>query len=319
MEFNSKIAVFGAGGLIGSEIVEILKGRSYGNVLPCRHEELELENQMAVNKYFEIQKPDFVFFCAVRSVTDFESNKCIDASEMYSNIMMQLNVMEAARNHHVKKAIFLGSAMLYPWNNEHENEKLQENLLCDFRINQYRESMKSTVLSKFVSMKMCEYYHRQYGSRFLYVIPTHIYGRLHNRKNLYFLENLVIDLCKAKTEGIDKIKMNVFGEGKAKKQILHVNDCADAIITLMNKYEEYSEPVNIGTEEYESWSTIIEKICRIIDYDGEVIFNSERQERLENRLCSIDKLLQLGWKPKIDMDTGLRELCAECMECNRRD
>ena len=317
MKCDANIVVFGSGGLIGSEIVKTLQKLSYSNITSCSHEDLELLNQAKVNLFFKEKQPQYIFFCAVKAITNFDSGHCIDAAEMYSNIMMQFNVMEAARMYNVKKAIFLGSAMLYPWNNEHQNELLCESLLEDFRINQFRDSMKSTVLSKFVTMKMCQYYYQQYGSNFIYAIPTHIYGGLKNRKHLYFLENLVIELCEAKLNNKNSIKLDIYGEGKARKQILHVQDCANAIITLMKYYENYLEPVNIGTNQYESWSSIVEKICEIINYKGEITFNVDKPERLENRLCSIEKLTHLGWSPKIDIDNGLRCLCNEYLQSKR--
>lgn len=311
MEKNSKIIVFGAGGLIGSEIVNLLKIQDYSNVIACTHNELDLENQAAVKAYFCSHKPNYIFFCAVKSITNFDTEKCIDAAEMYSNIIMQLNVMEAARINNVHKAIFLGSAMLYPWNDEHENELLQEKYIEDFRIMQYRDSMKSTVLSKFVSMKLCQYYYKQYGCKYIYAIPTHIYGNFKERKNLYFLETMVQDLCDAKLSGKKEIFIDIFGEGKARKQILHVKDCAEAIILSLDKYEDFWEPINIGSEKPETWSSIVKIICQLIGYDGKVIFNSERKENLSNRICSINKIKNLGWTQKISMEDGLRDLCKE--------
>ena len=127
----------------------------------------------------------------------------------------------------------------------------------------------------------------------------------------------MIDLCDAKMYEKKEIFLDIFGEGVAKKQILHVNDCAKALITLMIAHEDYSEPVNVGTEDYESWSDIVEKICNIIDYHGKIRFNSERRERLENRLCDIKKLTTKGWKPQINMEEGLKGLCEEYFTMKR--
>lgn len=316
MEKNAKIVVFGARGLIGKEIVKELLANSFTNVFPCGHEQLELINQAAVNTFFEVNKPEYIFFCATRSITNFETGECIDAVEMYSNIIMQLNVMEAARIYGVKKAAFLGSAMLYPWTDKYNNILLNEDLLDDFNITQYRPSMKSTVLSKYVSMKMCHYYYAQYGCKYIYAIPTHIYGGFANRKNLYFLEDIVINLCNAKKNNEEVVKLDIFGEGKAKKQILHVSDCANAIITAMEKYEDYSLPINIGSQEIVSWSDVVREVCQIIDYKGKVLFNTEHQERMENRICDIRRLESLGWKQQISIHDGLESLCEEWFQTN---
>lgn len=316
MNKDSKIVVFGAGGLIGGEIVSQLIRNGYEDVVACNHKMLDITNQSAVNSYMSQIKPQYVFFCAVRAITDFENGEVVDAVEAYSNIMMQLNVMEACRVCNVKKAVFLGSAMLYPWDMNHQNEPLSEELLENFDINKYRPSMRSTVLSKYVGMKMCQYYNSQYGTSFIYAVPTHIYGGFKNRKNLYFLERIVSDICDAKLNGIDEIYLDVFGEGKALKQFLHVSDCADAIITIMNCYEDIMSPINIASDEPESWSTIVKMICEITGYNGIIKFNSERQENMANRLCSTTKLnkLQRGGVTKISMKKGLEQLINEYIE-----
>lgn len=316
MNKDAKIVVFGAGGLIGGEIVSHLIRNGYHDVIACNHKMLDLINQSAVNSYMSQTKPQYVFFCAVRAITDFENGEVIDAVEAYSNIMMQLNMMEACRIYEVKKAVFLGSAMLYPWDMDHQDELLNEDLLEDFAINKYRPSMRSTVLSKFVGMKMCQYYNSQYGTSFIYAVPTHIYGGFKNRKNLYFLEHIVSDICDAKLNGIDEIYLDVFGEGKALKQFLHVSDCADAIITIMNCYEDVMNPINVTSDEPESWSSIVKMICEITGYNGNIKFNSEKQENMANRLCSTTKMSKLrqGGVTRISMKNGLEQLINEYMK-----
>lgn len=313
MDKESRIVVLGAGGLIGSEIVTQLKKNSYLSVKKSLHRELDLTNQLAVECFFEREKPEYVFFCAVNTITDFEKTNCINAVELYSNVMMQFNVMEAARKHGVKKAVFLGSAMLYPWTDVHGDDKWKEELLDEFSFLQYRPSMQSTVLSKFVSMKACQYFFEQYGSHYVYAIPSHIYGGYSGRKNLFFLERLVMDLCRAKVENKRSIQLDVFGDGKAKKQILHVSDCARAIITIIDCYEDYTTPINIASKEETCWNSIVQKVCSFLDYHGEVVFNSEHEERMENRICNVERLYNLGWKQEIELDYGLKLLCDECL------
>lgn len=318
MNSEEKIVVFGAGGLIGGEIVTQLKLLGYDNVIASRHCTLDLINQKDVNSFFALEKPKYVFFCAVRAITDFESSKNVDGVEAYSNIMMQLNVMEACRIFDVEKAVFLGSAMLYPWNCDQQEERLSENLLENFGIKNYRASMQSTVLSKFLCMKMCEFYNLQYNTKFIYTIPTHIYGGFKGRKNLYFLENMVSSICDAKLSGASELYIDVFGEGKAKKQFLHVRDCADAIIAVMDKYEDYSAPINIASDVPESWSSITDLICDASGWHGVVKFNKEHKENMANRLCSTEKIMSLGWRQKISMCEGIRELVDEYMSMKGR-
>ena len=313
MNKDSRITIFGAGGLIGRTISEQLKNSDYTNVISCTHQDLELTNQRAVHQFFQENAPQYVFFCAVKSITNFESDNRPDAEELQNNLLMMCHVAECAQKYSVEKAVFLGSAMLYPWDENHTG-LLTEDLLERPNLQQYRLSMESAVLSKYVGMKLCQYYQRQYGCNFVYVIPAHIYGGFANRKNLYFLEKMVQSICAAKINGADSLYLDVFGEGKALKQFLHVKDCADAIIKVMQSYEDYGVPINIASDKPESWSSIVQIICEIVNYKGRVNFNSARKENLTNRLCSTEKLKSLGWKQKITMRAGLELLCKEYME-----
>ena len=250
----------------------------------------------------------------MKSITDFESDNRPDAEELQSNLLMICHVVECAQKYLTKKAVFLGSAMLYPWEENHKGLLTEESLLERPNLQKYRISMESAVLSKYVSMKLCQYYQQQYGCNFVYVIPAHIYGGFANRKNLYFLEKIVQSICAAKIRNADSLYLDVFGEGKALKQFLHVKDCADAIIKVMQFYEDYGVPINIASNKPESWSSIVQMICEIVNYKGRINFNSARKEDLTNRLCSTEKLKSMGWKQKITMKAGLESLCKEYME-----
>jgi len=316
MERNSKICVIGIG-LIGRKITELLLRNGYENVLACSHSELELLDQQAVNGYFKKHRPEYVFFCAVKAITDFESGAVGDGEEAYSNIMMQCNVIQAAYASGVKKMVMLGSAMLYPWNIQEKYERLDESQLEKFNLSGYRDSMQATVLSKLVGLKLCEYYHRQYGSNFIYCLPAHIYGGFAGRKNLYFLERLVMDICDAQAEKKTELSLDVFGEGKAQKQFLHVDDCAEAIIRVMEAHEASGGAVNICGDEVSCWKGIIDEICLATGYSGNIRFHSERKENMTNRLCSAEKLKSLGWEPKISMREGIRMLCREYIQSKK--
>jgi GDP-L-fucose synthase len=316
MELNSKICVIGIG-LIGRKIVEQLSKAGYRNVIPCCHSDLELLDQQAVNCYFIEQKPEYVFFCAVKAITDFESGNVGDAEEAYSNIMMQCNIIHAAQACSVKKMVVLGSAMLYPWNIREEYEWLDESQLEEFNMPGYRDSMQAIVLGKLVGLKLCQYYHRQYGSNLIYCLPTHIYGGFAGRRNLYFLERLVMDICDAKTEKKEELYLDVFGEGKAQKQFLHADDCARAIIRVMEAYEGPDVAVNICSDEISCWKSIIDDICQETGYSGNINFSSSRQENMANRLCSSQKLKDLDWRPQISIQEGIKMLCREYIQSKK--
>lgn len=317
MEKSAIILVFGSGGLIGGKIVTQLCEAGYQHVIPCGHSQLDLADQQATRAFMRETKPDYLFFCAVKAITDFESGAVGDAEELYTNSMMACNVMQAAYEFGVKKAVFLGSAMLYPWNLAPVPDRLNEELLEQFNLQGYSASMQSAVLSKLFLYKLCQFYNKQYGCRFIYCLPAHIYGGFSGRRNLYFTERLVMDICDAKQAKKDSLFLDVFGKGEAKKNLLHVDDCADAIITVMNRYEGEDTAVNIASNEFVTWRQVVDMLCEITGYQGNISFHAERKENLTNRLCSAEKLDALGWKPKITMYEGLQRLCHEYMRMEK--
>lgn len=311
MEKNAKILVLGAGGLIGGKIADRLRADGYANVVSCNHKQLDLTEQAAVRAYFAQKRPEYVFFCAVKSIPDFNVDTVGDADELSENSMMVCNTMECCKSFHVRKAVFLGSAMLYPWNLEPYPERLTEDLLEAYNLRGYSKAMESAVLSKLFAYKLCLFYRHQYGCDFLYCLPTHIYGGFTDRRNLYFTERMVIDMCAAAHEGAAELFLDVFGQGIAKKNLLHVEDCADAIIAVMDRYNGDDAAVNIASDEIVTWSMIVELLREITGYRGKIRFNAERKENLMPRLCSCEKIKALGWSPKYNMSKGLRELCSE--------
>lgn len=206
----------------------------------------------------------------------------------------------------------LGSAMLYPWNIPIENNVLHENQLEHFNLQGYRPSMHAAVIGKMVALKLCEYYNKQYETKFIYCLPTHIYGGFSERKSLYLLERLVMQICDAKLENRNELFLDIFGKGIAKKQFLHVDDCANAVITVMENYECTDYPaINIGSSEISCWKSIVDAICNTVGYNGKIQFNSERSENMANRICSIDELTKIGWAQQISMQQGITMLCNE--------
>ena len=316
MEKQSNVLVIGKG-LIGNKIYEQLLEHGYLNVTVTTHSDLELLSQAEVNAYFEKHRPEYVFFCAVKSITDFESGQVGDADELYMNVLMQCNIIEAARVYGVKKMILLGSAMLYPWNLGQE-EPMEETCLEKFNLPGYRSPMHAAVIGKFVAMKLCQYYNKQYGIEFIYCLPSHIYGGFAGRKNLYLLERLVMDICDAKSEGKHDLFLDIFGEGISQKQFLHVDDCASAIICIMERYHpDELCTINVGSFETCCWKSIVENIQELVHYDGTIRFNSDRKENMANRISSVEKLRVLGWTPKISIKDGLRQLCSEYQNIKR--
>lgn len=311
MERQSKILILGAGGLIGGKIATQLQEQGFKQVIACTHFDLELTDQNAVRNFFQKIRPEYVFFCAVKAITDFSAGQVGDAEELEDNLLMVDYTMQACRDYGVKRAIFLGSAMLYPWNIEPMPEQYTEDMLEHFNLKGYSRSMESAVLSKLLTYKLCHYYRRQYSCDFLYCLPVHIYGGFMGRKNLYFIERLVMEICDAKLQNRPEVFLDVYGQGTARKSILHVVDCASALLAVMESYRGDSIAVNIASEETTCWREIVEAICKILDYQGKVYFNTEKRENTLSRICDVQKLNALGWKPYYTVESGLMSICQE--------
>lgn len=314
MDRQSKILIIGAGGLIGGRIALQLQERGFTNVTACRHSDLDLLDQAAVAAYIRNLCPEYVFFCAVRTITDFSAGQVGDAEELEDNLLMTVNTLRSCRACGVKRMIFLGSAMLYPWNISPEPERYTEEMLEDFNLKGYSRSMEAAVLSKLLTYKLCCYSRRQFGTDILFCLPIHIYGGFAGRKNFFLIERLVMEICEAKLRNEPALRLDVYGKGIARKEFLHVDDCADAVITLMERYQGDDIVVNIAPEETTCLSEIVKTICKIIDYHGDISFNSEKHENLTARISDCNKLKMLGWKPRYTLETGMKVLCEEYMK-----
>lgn len=311
MEQQSNILILGAGGLIGGRIVAQLRERGFERVMACTHSDLELTDQKAVRAFFQKARPEYVFFCAVKAITDFSAGQVGDAEELEENLLMVDYTMQACRDNGVKRAIFLGSAMLYPWNIDPIPERYTEDMLEHFNLKGFSPPMESAVLSKLLTYKLCRYYRRQYGCDFLYCLPVHIYGGFAGRRNLYFTERLVMEICDAKRQKRPEIFLDVYGEGVARKSLLHVDDCASALLAVMETYQGESVAINIASEETTCWREIVETICKIVDYQGRVSFHTKKRENRTSRISDTKKLSALGWKPHFTIESGLRSICQE--------
>lgn len=314
MDRQSKILILGAGGLIGRRIAAQLQERGYINVTACCHSDLDLLDQTAVARFVQNLCPDYVFFCAVKTITDFSAGQVGDAEELEENLLMTVNTMRSCRSCGVKRMIFLGSAMLYPWNIEPEPERYTEEMIERFNLKGYSKSMEAAVLSKLLTYKLCCYNRRQYGSDILYCLPVHIYGGFAGRRNFYLIERLVMEICEAKLHDVPDLRLDIYGQGIARKGFLHVDDCASALISVMSDYRGNRVAINIAPEETTCWSEIVRMICKITDYRGRIEFETDKPENLVARISDSSILSSLGWKQRYTMEQGLKALCQEYFE-----
>ena len=299
LEKNSKIYVAGHRGLAGSAIVRKLKKEGYDNLLLRTSSELDLRNQQAVQSFFEAEKPDYVFLAAAK-VGGILANNTYPAEFLYDNLCIQNNVIHEAYRSGVKKLLFLGSSCIYPKNAE---QPIKE----EYLLSGYLESTNEAyAIAKIAGIKMCQYYHKQYGCSFISAMPTNLYGPGDNYdlKNSHVLPALLRKFHEAKVAGAPSV--TVWGSGKPRREFLHADDLAAACFFLMQHYNE-PEIINIGTGKDISIGEMATMIKHISGYEGEIVFDTSMPDGTFQKLLDVSKIHALGWKAEIGFEEGVRK------------
>lgn len=298
MELNSKIYVAGHAGMVGSAIIRNLKSKGYNNIVTKTFNELDLRNQNQVNTFFEKEKPDYVFLAAAK-VGGIGTNSKQIADFLYENMMIEMNVINAAWRNGVKKLEFLGSSCIYP---KFAPQPMKENCLLTSSLEPTNEGY---ALAKISGLKYCEYLNRQYGTNFISVMPTNLYGPNdnYNLDSSHVLPALIRKFHEAKVSGSDSV--TCWGDGSPLREFMYVDDMADACVFLMNNYEG-NETVNIGTGEELTIKELTTKVAKVIDYSGNVIWDSSKPNGTPRKLLDVSKLHNLGWKHKTSLEDGIK-------------
>lgn len=298
MEKNSKIYVAGHRGLVGSAIVRNLREKGYTNIIGKTHKELNLSNQKDVREFFEKEKPEYVFLAAAK-VGGINANNTYPADFIYENLIIECNVIKACYDFKVKKLMFLGSSCIYPKNCP---QPIKEEYLLSGYLEPTNEAY---ALAKIAGLKMCQYYNKQYGTKFISVMPTNLYGSNDNYdlENSHVLPALLRKFHEAKINNIPYVE--VWGTGSPLREFLYVDDMADACRFLMENYEG-NEYFNVGTGKELTIKELAEMIKRIIDYKGDIIFDSSKPDGTPRKLLDVSKLNKLGWHNKIQLEDGIR-------------
>lgn len=297
MEKESKIYVAGHRGLVGSAIVRKLEKQGYSNLLLRTRDELDLLNQRAVNEFFEKEKPDYVFLAAAK-VGGIFANKIKKADFIYENLQIQNNVIGNAWKSNVKKLLFLGSSCIYP---KMCPQPIKEEY---FMTGPLEETNDAYAVAKIAGIKMCQSFNEQYGTKFISVMPTNLYGPGDNfdLESSHVLPAMIRKFHEAKLSGAKEVIL--WGTGSPKREFLHVDDLADAVVFLMNNYSE-SEIVNIGTGEDISIKELAEMIKSTVGFEGKIIWDTEKPDGTPRKWLDIDKLCRLGWKHSISLKNGI--------------
>ncbi|MCM1520254.1 MAG: GDP-L-fucose synthase [Lachnoclostridium sp.] len=298
MEKDSKIYVAGHRGMVGSAIVRELHRQGYNNILTRTHTELDLTDQQAVNAFFAKEKPEYVFLAAAK-VGGIEANATAPADFMYINMMLEMNVINAAWRNGCKKLEFLGSSCIYP---RLAPQPMPESCLLTSSLEQTNEAY---ALAKISGLKYCEYLNRQYGTDYISVMPTNLYGPNDNYHptHSHVLPALIRRFHEAKEQGLTEV--TCWGDGSALREFLYVDDLANLCVFLMNNYSG-NETVNAGTGKELTIKELTEKVAHIIGYTGKILWDTSKPNGTPRKLLDVSKAARLGWTYSTELDDGIR-------------
>ncbi|SMQ85077.1 GDP-L-fucose synthase [Bacillus sp. OV166] len=299
MNNESKIYVAGHRGLVGSAIVRKLEEKGYTNIVYRTSKELDLRDKNAVDSFCAEEKPEFVFLAAAK-VGGIVANNEYPADFIRDNLLIQTNIIDAAYRNNVEKLLFLGSTCIYP---KLAPQPLKEEYLLTGVLEPTNEPY---AIAKIAGIKMCESYNRQYGTQYISVMPTNLYGENDNfdLHTSHVLPALIRKFHEAKKSNAPFVK--VWGTGTPKREFLYSDDLADASIYLMNNYSG-NEIVNIGVGEDLPIKDLAEKIKEVVGFTGEIQFDTTKPDGTPRKLVDVTKLNSLGWKATTSLEEGLKK------------
>lgn len=298
MEKNAKIYVAGHRGMVGSAIVRALKNQGYTNIITRTSKELDLRRQIDVEEFFTKEKPDYVFLAAAK-VGGILANNEAPADFMYDNMILEMNVIHEAYKNKVKKLMFLGSSCIYP---RMAPQPMKEDCLLTSELEKTNEAY---ALAKISGLKYCEYLNRQYGTDFISVMPTNLYGPNDNYhpEHSHVLPALIRRFHEAKENNLNEVV--IWGTGTPLREFLYVDDLADACVYLMNTYSG-NETVNLGTGKELSIKKLAELVKKVVGFKGNITFDTTKPNGTPRKLLDVSKLEKLGWKYKTELEDGIK-------------
>jgi GDP-L-fucose synthase len=296
MNKNAKILVTGATGMVGSTVVKMLKELGYNNLLTPPRKEVDLVNPQDVQAYFTYHKPEYVFLIAAK-VGGIHANMTYRADFIFDNLMMQSNTINACKENNVKKVLFVSSGCVYP--KYAENPISEEAMLTGL----LEPSNEHYSIAKIAGIKMCEAYNMQYGLDYAVVIPNNIYGPGDNYhpENSHVMASLIKKFHEAKQNGTD---VEIWGSGKQMREFVYVEDVAKACVSLMDS--SYIGAYNCSSEHEITIKDLAELIAEILEFKGNIIYNTDKPEGHPRKGFSCNKLKQTGWEASIQLREGIK-------------
>lgn len=298
MRKSSCIYIAGHRGLVGSSIFRLLKKEGYSNIITQSSSELDLRNSNAVEIFFKENKIDYVFLAAAK-VGGIMANNTQRAEFIYDNLMIQNNVIHNSYLSGVKKLLFLGSSCIYP---KMASQPISEESLLTDTLEPTNEPY---AIAKIAGIKMCDAYRSQYGSNFISVMPTNMYGPNDNYDlaTSHVLPALIRKFHEAKQNNSDSV--SIWGDGSPMREFMHVDDCAKACLFLMKNYNEEGV-INIGTGVDVTIKELAQNIQRVVGFEGEIAFDTTKPNGTPRKLLNVAKIENLGWKHSIPLEEGLQ-------------
>jgi GDP-L-fucose synthase len=309
---NPGDAIFVAGhrGMVGSALVRLLRGRGFANLILRTRTELDLCDQAAVRAFYAKEKPAYVFLAAAR-VGGIWANATRPVEFLSENLRIQLNLIDGAHEAGVAKLLFLGSSCIYP---KLAPQPIHEDALLTGSLEPTNEPY---ALAKICGVRLCQAYAKQHGARFISAMPTNLYGPEDNfdLELAHVLPSLLHKLHLAKTRG--DATVTLWGTGSPYREFLHVDDLAEACLFLMEKYES-PDPINVGCGQDLRIRDAAELVRKIVGYTGDIAWDTTRPDGTPRKLLDISRLAALGWKPRIDLEDGLRSTYAWWLNHGKR-
>ena len=283
--------------MVGSALVRNLKAKGYANILTKTHSELDLLDQTAVTQFFEHEKPEYVFLAAAK-VGGIHVNNTLRGEFIYQNLMMEVNIIHAARQTGVQRLLFLGSSCIYPRDCP---QPIKEEYLLTGPLEQTNEPY---AIAKIAGIKLCESYNRQYGTQYVSVMPTNLYGPNDNYdlNNSHVLPALIRKAHEANVRGAKELV--VWGSGKPMREFLYVDDMADACVFLMEG--GVGEGLfNLGTGEDVTIRKLAETVMSVVGFSAEIVFDDTKPDGTPRKLLNVDRMRQLGWQAQTSLRDGI--------------
>ena len=298
MDKTSKIYVAGHTGMVGSAIVRELNKQGYENIITRTHSQLDLTDQLAVENFFKTERPEYVFLSAAK-VGGIVANSNYPADFLYENMLIEMNVINSAFKNNCKKLEFLGSSCIYP---KFAKQPIAEDSLLTGSLEPTNEAY---ALAKISGLRYCQYLNKQYGTNYISVMPTNLYGPNDNYDsvNSHVLPALIRRFHNAKEQGLNSV--TCWGDGTALREFLYVDDLADLCIFLMNNYDGL-DPVNAGSGEEISIKDLAKLVASIVGYKGDILWDTSKPNGTPRKLLDLSKSNNIGWKYKTSLKEGIK-------------